>query len=81
MNTAVMTRTNNIPLNVTYNVAIGVDAMEKKEKNTLIEVQNKAEFVKLLKLGIYRSLCEKGVISSASFRQLADMQWRNEKCR
>lgn len=76
-----MTRTNNIPLNVTYNVAIGVDAMEKKENNVLIEEQKKAEFSKLLKLGIYKSLCEKGIISSESLRQLADMQRRNEKCR
>ena len=79
MNTAI--KTGNIPFIFAYDVEIGVDTMNKTNKNISIEVQNAAEFGNTLKVGIYKSLCEQGIISSHTLMKLMQMQRREKLCR
>ena len=80
MNTAIATRTNNIPLSVTYNVAIGVGRLKQTNKDTAAEVQSTAAFGQSLKIGIYKSLRNQGIISNHALMQLMQMQRSTKPC-
>lgn len=80
MNTAIATRTNNMPLSVTYNVAIGVGRLKQTNKAAAAEVQSTAAFGQTLKIGIYKSLCEQGIISNHCLMQLMQMQRSGKPC-
>jgi hypothetical protein len=41
-------------------------------------VQNAAKFGNMLKVGMYKSLCEQGIISSHTLMKLMQMQRREE---
>ena len=80
MNTAVAERTSNLSLSVTYNVALGAGRLKQTKKSTFIEATNAAQFCSMLKTGIYRSLCEQGIISDHTLMQLMQMQRGGTSC-
>ena len=79
MNTAVATRTDNLPLSVTYNVAMGAGRLKQTNK-AAAEMQSIAAFGQSLKIGIYKSLCEQGIISNYCLMQLIQMQRSQKPC-
>ena len=80
MNTAVAERTSNLSLSVTYNVAIGVGRLKQTNKDTAAEVQSTAAFGQSLKIGIYKSLRNQGIISNHALMQLMQMQRSGKPC-
>lgn len=75
--------TKNISIPVTYNVNIGVGRMKKEQANeAVLEASNQSAFRLLIKIGIYKSLYSKGVISQTQLVKLIESQKRsNGVCR
>lgn len=69
-----------MPLPVTYNMTMGVDKMEQPQKNITVEAQDPAALRQALKIGIYKSLCAQGLISSRCLMQLMQMQRGGKTC-
>ena len=80
MNTAVAERTSNLSLSVTYNVALGAGRLKQTNKDTAAEVQSTAAFGQSLKIGIYKSLRNQGIISNHALMQLMQMQRSGKPC-
>lgn len=70
-----------MPLCFTYNVAIGVGILKQTKQSIFTGMQNTAEFSKMLKIGIYKSLCKQGIISDYSLMQLIQIQRSEKVCR
>ena len=80
MNTAIPARTSKMPLSVTYHLAIGVDRLKQTNKETSAQVQSTAAFRQSLKIGIYKSLRNQGMISNHALMQLMQMQRSGKTC-
>ena len=81
MNTAISERTGNIPLLVTYNVTMEAGILKQTNNNPAVDVQNRAGFGQMLKIGIYKSLCAEGIISSRCLMELLSLQGSEKPCR
>ena len=81
MNIAISERTGNIPLLVTYNVTMEAGILKQTKNNPTVDVQNTAGFGQMLKIGIYKSLCEEGIISSRCLMELLRLQGSEKPCR
>ncbi|MBQ8297330.1 MAG: hypothetical protein IJX77_06065 [Ruminococcus sp.] len=54
--------------------------MEQPQKNITVEAQDPAALRQALKIGIYKSLCAQGLISSRCLMQLMQMQRGGKTC-
>lgn len=81
MNTAISERTGNIPLLVTYNVTMEAGILKQTKNNPTVDMQNTAGFGQMLKIGIYKSLCAEGIISSRCLMELLRLQGSEKPCR
>ncbi|MDD6280063.1 MAG: hypothetical protein PUA81_09805 [Oscillospiraceae bacterium] len=55
--------------------------MKQTKNNPTVDVQNTAGFGQMLKIGIYKSLCAEGIISSRCLMELLRLQGSEKPCR